>query len=90
MALTRRTLVGKAMSLLLSVLPRLVLTCLPRSKRTAFIVRFCCLVAAAAAASLQSRPTLRDPRDGSPPGSPAPGILQARTLERVAIAFSSA
>ena len=34
-----------------------------------------------AAKSLQSRPTLCDPRDGSPPGSPAPGILQARTLE---------
>ena len=39
------------------------------------------LVAAAAAAkSLQSCPTLRNPRDGSPPGSPIPGILQARTL----------
>ena len=40
--------------------------------------------AAAAAASLQSCPTLCDPRDGSPPGSPIPGILQARTLEWVA------
>ena len=39
----------------------------------------------AAAASLQSCPTLCDPRDGSPPGSPVPGILQARTLEWVAI-----
>ena len=37
--------------------------------------------AAAAAKSLQSCPTLRDPIDGSPPGSPVPGILQARTLE---------
>jgi len=46
--------------------------------------------AAAAAASLQSCPTLCDPRDGSPPGSPVPGILQARTLEGVAIAFSNA
>ena len=45
---------------------------------------------AAAAASLQSYPTLCDPIDGSPPGSPAPGILQARTLEWVAISFSSA
>jgi len=45
---------------------------------------------AAAAASLQSCPTLCDPRDGSPPGSPVPGILQARTLEWVAISFSSA
>ena len=42
----------------------------------------------AAAKSLQSRPTLCDPIDGSPPGSPVPGILQARTLEWVAIAFS--
>ena len=44
----------------------------------------------AAAKSLQSCPTLCDPTDGSPPGSPAPGILQARTLEWVAISFSNA
>ena len=44
---------------------------------------------AAAAKSLQSCPTLCDPRDGSPPGSPDPGILQARTLEWVAISFSA-
>ena len=44
---------------------------------------------AAAAKSLQSCPTLCDPRDGSPPGSPIPGILQARTLEWVAISFSN-
>ena len=44
----------------------------------------------AAAKSLQSRPTLCDPRHGSPPGSPIPGILQASTLEWAAIAFSSA
>ena len=48
------------------------------------------LTAAAAAKSLQSCPTLCDPSDGSPPGSPVPGILQARTLEWVAIAFSNA
>ena len=47
-------------------------------------------LAAAAAKSLQSCPTLCDPIDGSPPGSLVPGILQARTLERVAISFSSA
>ena len=47
-------------------------------------------VAAAAAKSLQSCPTLCDPIDGSPPGSPVPGILQARTLEWVAISFSNA
>ena len=46
--------------------------------------------AAAAAKSLQSCPTLCDPIDGSPPGSPVPGILQAKTLEWVAISFSSA
>ena len=46
--------------------------------------------AAAAAKSLQSCPTLCDPRDGSPPGSPVPGILQARTLEWVAISFPNA
>ena len=45
---------------------------------------------AAAAKSLQSCPTLCDPIDGSPPGSPIPGILQARTLEWVAISFSNA
>ena len=48
------------------------------------------LMAAAAAKSLQSCPTLCDPIDGSLPGSPVPGILQARTLEWVAISFSSA
>ena len=46
--------------------------------------------AAAAAKSLQSYPTLCDPIDGSPPGYPVPGILQARTLEWVAISFSNA
>ena len=66
-ALTRRTLVGKVMSLLLNM-----------------------LCTAAAAKSLQSCPTLCDPRDGSPPGPTVPGILQARTLEWVAISFSNA
>ena len=46
--------------------------------------------AAVAAKSLQSGPTLCDPIDGSPPDSPVPGILQARTLEWVAISFSKA
>ena len=44
--------------------------------------------AAAAAKLLQSCPTLCDPIDGSPPGFPVPGVLQARTLEWVAISFS--
>ena len=50
----------------------------------------CNVGAAAAAKSLQLCPTLRAPTDSSPPGSPVPGILQARTLEWVAIAFSNA
>ena len=48
------------------------------------------LAAAAAAKSVQSCPTLCDPTDYSPPGSPVPGILQARKLEWVAISFSNA
>ena len=50
----------------------------------------CYAAAAAAAKSLQSCPTLCDPIDGSPPGSPVPGILQARTLDWGAISFSNA
>ena len=49
------------------------------------ILEYCCC-----AKSLQSCPTLCDPIDGSPPGYPVPGILQARTLEGVAISFSNA
>ena len=45
---------------------------------------------AAAAKSLQLCPTLCNPIDGSPPGSPVPGILQARTLEWISISFSNA
>ena len=52
--------------------------------------RYANVIAAAAATSLQSCPTLCDPIDGGPPGSPIPGILQARTLEWVAISFSNA
>ena len=54
------------------------------------VVRYGCAAAAAAAKSLQSCPTLCEPIDGTPPGSPVPGILQARTLEWVAISFSNA
>ena len=53
-------------------------------------IHFIHSAAAAAAKSLQSCPTLCDPIDSSPPGSPIPGILQARTLEWVAISFSNA
>ena len=49
--------------------------------------QLCPSAAATAAKSLQSCPTLRDPIDGSPPGSPVPGILQTRTLEWVAISL---
>ena len=55
-----------------------------------YILSIICYAAAAAAKSLQSCPTLCDPIDDSPPGTPIPGILQARTLEWVAISFSSA
>ena len=57
---------------------------------TEHITKILNYVIAAAAKSLQSCPTLCDPIDGSPPGSPVPGILQARILEWVAISFSSA
>ena len=53
-----------------------------------FCIKFC--KPAAAAKSLQSCPTLCDPIDGSPPGSPILGTLQARTLEWVSISFSNA
>ena len=52
--------------------------------------KICAATATAAAKSLQSCPTLCDPVDGSPPGPSIPGILQARTLEWVAISFSNA
>ena len=73
-ALTRWTFVGKLMSLLFNMLSKLVITFLPRS----------------AAKSLQSCPTLCDPMDWSLPGFSVHGILQARTLEWVAISFSNA
>ena len=56
---------------------------------TSFQMKYRPNIAAAAAKSLQSCPTLCDHIDGSPPGSPVPGILQARTLEWVAISFSN-
>ena len=58
--------------------------------QTTIIYHFTSTAAAAAAKLLQSCPTLCDPGDGSPPGSPVPGIPQARTLEWVAISFSNA
>ena len=68
----------------------------PRNKATRLLCQFECphwkrvISPGAAAKSLQSCPTLCDPTDGSPPGSPVPGILQARPLEWVAISFSNA
>ena len=59
-------------------------------KNIYFRLRYHVLLIAAAANSLQSCPTLCNPIDGSPPGSPITGILQARTLEWVAISFSNA
>ena len=67
---------------------------LVRSEKKKRLVRSgtCLMITAAAAAakSLQSCPSLCNPIDSSPPGSPVPGILQARTLEWVAISFSNA
>ena len=57
---------------------------------SSLLFNICIPAAAAAAKSLQSCLTLCDPRDDSPSGSPVPGILQARTLEWVAISFSNA
>ena len=71
---------GKALSLLLVSRWQLELLRKPRQAAAA----------AAAAKLLQSCLTLCDPTDGSPPGSPVPGILQARTLEWVAMSFSNA
>ena len=66
----------------------------PKKKRRFYFVisknYHLALAITAAAKSLQSCPTLCDPTDGSPPGSPIPGILQARTLEWAAISFSNA
>ena len=59
-------------------------------KMSITVISWHCLISAAAAKLLQSCPTLCDPIDGSPPGSTVPGILQARTLEWVAIPFSNA
>ena len=64
--------------------------CSHEIRRWLFLGRKAMRNLAAAAKSLQSCPTLCDPIDGSPPGSPVPGILQARTLEWVAISFSKA
>ena len=60
---------------------------MPQSKK---MIRLRGKVATATAKSPQACPTLCDPIDGSPPGSPVPGILQAKPLEWVAISFSSA
>ena len=69
--------------LLIFLLATLIPAC--ASSSPAFLMMY-----SAAAKLLQSCPTLCDPRDGSSPGSPIPGILQARTLDWVAISFSNA
>ena len=77
------------MSLLFNMLSRLVITFPPRSKRLLVSWLQSPSTVIVAAKSLQSCPTLCDPIDGSPPGSPVPGTLQARTLELVAISSSN-
>ena len=83
------------MSCMYTYIPSLLVlppTCIPshpsRSSQSIKLSFLCSGQIAAAAKSLQSCPMLCDLRDGNPPGSPIPGILQARTLEWVAIAFS--
>ena len=79
------------MSLLFNMLSRLVITFLPRNKCLLISwLQSPSAVSLRTAKSLQSYPTLCDPMDGSPPGSPVPVILQARTLEWVAISFFNA
>ena len=74
----------------------LICFCIPINVQLVFINCLCASyefslrLGTAAAKSLQSCPTLCNPRDGSPPGSPIPGILKARTLKWVAISFSNA
>ena len=79
---------------MLNILDTVMTPLLKESKRNSSnkvtLLRESIPAATATAKSLQSCPTLCDPIDGSPPGSPAPGILQARTPEWVAISFSSA
>ena len=70
--------------------PFLKILALPQYLSPLAYTRFLCVAAAAATKSLQSCLTLCEPINGSPPGSPVPGILQARTLEWVAISFSNA
>ena len=70
------------------MIPGVVFRWFPLCEFSNLIVPRVSSLVAAAAKSLQSCLTLCDPRDGSPPGSAIPGILQARTLEWVAISFS--
>jgi len=74
----------------MELLPLALSYLLPSISSPPTILQLISYAAAAAAKSLQSCLTLCDPIDGSPPGSPVPGILQARTLEWVAISFSNA
>ena len=105
-ALNRQAFAGKVMSLLFNMLSRLVINFLPRSNHLLIswlqspsvtgmslhhnLHSVYIYPTAAAAKSLQLCPTLCDPIDGSPLGSSVPGILLARILEWVAIAFSNA
>ena len=81
---------GSSPGYVLSFTHSLMVSLLGSGQKTLYTSARCNLMAAdAAAKSLQSCPTLYDPIDGNPPGSPVPGILQARTLEWVASAFSN-
>ena len=81
-------LMGSSILLLMVVQQLVVILVLLQEQMSARFTILNQSLHAAAAKSPQSCPTLCDPIDGSPPGSPIPGILQARTLEWVAISFS--
>ena len=68
----------------------IITSCLSSNSCWSCLASFFTILPTTTTKSLQSCPTLCDPIDGSPPGSPVPGILQARTLEQVAISFSNA
>ena len=92
MAVSRKVNGFEKLSSFISIQPETPTKCqIGKQLQNTFINPNCYtnFAAAAAAKSLQSCPILCDPIDGSPPGSPVPGILQARTLEWVAISFSN-
>ena len=87
---SKTTVLDKILAKNISDKRHTLIHCISRMYNISFQVNIKTNAAAAVAKSRQSCTTLCDPIDGSPPGSPIPGILQARTLEWVAISFSNA